>query len=149
MIFSMRRTLTITLGSLAVSAVLLAGCSSAADTAVAPPAGAATEQVAGVQKVGPEEFDAAIKQGATVIDVRTPAEFSSGHLEGAVNIDIASPDFAAQIAELDPKKTYAVYCRSGNRSGVATTQMQNDGFVSLYDLQGGIGAWQSAGFPVV
>lgn len=146
----MRKTLLATVGAIAVSAALLTGCSST-DTATPPstPAGTAAQTVAEVRKVDPQEFRTAIEQGATVIDVRTPAEFSSGHLEGAVNIDIAAPDFATRISELDPQQTYAVYCRSGNRSGVATTQMQADGFSSVYDLQGGIGAWQAAGYPIV
>lgn len=48
-----------------------------------------------------------------MIDVRTPAEFASGHLEGAINIDVQSPDFDQQVAQLDPSATYLVYCRGG------------------------------------
>lgn len=96
----------------------------------------------------PAEFHQAINGGAEVIDVRTPDEFAAGHIEGAVNIDIASPDFATQLSQLDPTKTYAVYCRSDNRSGVATTQMANQGFTKVYDLDGGIIAWEQDGYPV-
>ena len=95
------------------------------------------------------EFSDAIEAGAQIIDVRTPAEFASGHIDGAVNIDVSAPDFTEQIAELDPAKTYAVYCRSANRSAVATDYMAQQGFGSVYDLTGGIIAWQSAGLPVV
>lgn len=132
--------------SLALSAALLTGCSSSTDTATT--SGTSTEQTTGVAVVDPAAFQQAITDGAEVIDVRTPAEFAEGHIEGAVNIDIASPDFATQIGALDPKKSYAVYCRSGNRSGVATTQMVNDGFTSVTDLGGGIVAWESAGYPI-
>lgn len=66
-----------------------------------------------------------------VIDVRTPAEFASGHLEGAVNIDVQSADFAAQIAELDPNGEYFIYCRSGNRSAAAMAQMSQMGFQNM------------------
>ncbi|MDO9590965.1 MAG: rhodanese-like domain-containing protein, partial [Microcella sp.] len=59
----------------------------------------------------------ALEPGTIVIDVRTPAEFASGHLEGAINIDVQSADFDSRISELDADGTYFVYCRSGNRSG--------------------------------
>ena len=85
--------------------------------------------------------------GVTVIDVRTPAEFASGHIAGAVNID-EEGDFAAGIAHLDKSKTYAVYCHSGRRSGLATTAMADAGFTSIYNLDGGLMAWQQAGGPL-
>ena len=69
-----------------------------------------------------------LSEDTVIIDVRTPAEFASGHLEGALNIDVQSPDFAAQIMELDPSGEYFVYCRSGNRSGQAIAQMTQMGF---------------------
>jgi rhodanese-related sulfurtransferase len=71
---------------------------------------------------------AALDAGTVIIDVRTPAEFASGHLEGAVNIDVQSADFEARITELDPDGTYFVYCRSGNRSGQAIDRMTALGF---------------------
>lgn len=69
--------------------------------------------------------------GTIVIDVRTPAEFDSGHLEGAINIDVQGADFAVRIAELDPAGSYFVYCRSGNRSGQAIERMAALGFSDL------------------
>lgn len=60
---------------------------------------------------------------AVVIDVRTPEEFASGHLEGALLIDIQAADFDERIGELDPAASYVVYCRSGNRAGVAIERM--------------------------
>jgi phage shock protein E len=135
--------------ALVLSAALLTGCSSGSSEAPTSPAAATgQEQPGGVQLVPPAEFQQAITNGAELIDVRTPEEFAAGHIEGAVNIDIASPDFATQISQLDPKKTYAVYCRSDNRSGVATTQMANSGFTSVFDLDGGIIAWEQDGYPV-
>jgi phage shock protein E len=85
----------------------------------------------------------------TVIDVRTPAEYAAGHLPGAVNIDVESGSFEQQVGQLPKDGTYFVYCHSGNRSGVATDQMAALGFTHLYDLQGGIEGWQSAGGRVV
>jgi len=64
------------------------------------------------------------------------------------NIDVEASDFATKIAALDKNATYAVYCRSGNRSGTALEQMAAVGFTHVYDLAGGIGAWQNMGGPM-
>jgi len=84
-----------------------------------------------------------------VLDVRTQAEYASGHLPNAQNIDIEGSDFAARIGALDKSATYAVYCRSGKRSAAALEQMAAADFKHAYDLTGGIGAWQSINGPVV
>lgn len=86
--------------------------------------------------------------GIRIIDVRTPAEFAEGHIAGAELVDISQPDFAERIATLDPSATYFVYCRSDNRSGVATEMMIQMGFTSIYELRGGTVAWQQAGLPL-
>lgn len=84
-----------------------------------------------------------------LLDVRTPAEFASGHISGATNIDFESGTFESDIQKLDKSKSYAVYCRSGNRSGQATSLMAKDGFSTVFNLEGGLINWQSAGYPVV
>ena len=84
-----------------------------------------------------------------VLDVRTQAEYSSGRLPRAQNIDIQRPDFATRIAALDKKATYAVYCHTGKRSAAALQQMAAAGFTHIYDLTGGIGTWQDMGGTVV
>jgi rhodanese-related sulfurtransferase len=71
-----------------------------------------------------------------VVDVRTPAEFADGHLAGAVNIDVSSPDFATRIAELPADGRYVVYCRSGNRSAQAVELMKRAGFTEVIDAGG-------------
>jgi len=138
-------------GALVLSAALLAGCSSQSTQtpAATTPNATGTEQVTGVQVVDPADFQQAIDSGAELIDVRTSIEFSAGHIEGAVNMDIANPEFEAQIAILDPTREYAVYCRSGNRSGVAAAQMSDAGLSSIVDLGGGILVWEDRGYPVV
>ncbi len=68
--------------------------------------------------------------------MRTPEEFNSGHVQGALSIPVESPDFAAQVSALDPGTTYAIYCRSGNRSAVAAAEMGSMGFMYPYDLHG-------------
>jgi rhodanese-related sulfurtransferase len=84
-----------------------------------------------------------------IIDVRTPGEFAGGHLEGALNFDVQSPDFAAQVNDLDPEGDYFIYCRSGNRSGQAISQMANMGFSSMTNGGSVNQASTSSGIPVV
>lgn len=91
----------------------------------------------------------AISAETIIIDVRTPAEFATGYLEGALNIDVQSPDFAAKISELDPTASYFVYCRSGNRSGQAISQMRNMGFENTVNGGSVQEATDSSGIPVI
>lgn len=75
-----------------------------------------------------------------LIDVRTAAEFASGSISNAKNIDVLSLDFKKQLNSLDMEKEYFLFCRSGNRSGQACSMMAEQGF-KVYNLKGGIGAW--------
>ena len=89
-----------------------------------------------------EEFDKLSKESnAVILDVRTPEEEVEGFIEGAKNINIMGPSFADEIKGLDREKMYLVYCRSGNRSGTACGFMSSNGFENLYNLEGGIQAW--------
>ena len=103
----------------------------------------------GVTTQNAADFSKTITGNVTVLDVRTPSEFASGHIQNAVNIDFEAPTFATEIAKLDTSKTYAVYCRSGRRSGLATADMLKAGFKKLFNLDGGIIAWQNAGGALV
>lgn len=87
--------------------------------------------------------------GVVVLDVRTPGEFSQGHIQGAMNIDVEASTFNAEIAKLDMTKTYAVYCHSGRRSGIATAAMAKLGFKHLFNLQNGFADWMAHGMMVV
>ena len=87
--------------------------------------------------------------GAVVIDVRTPAEFAAGHLEGAISLDVQSADFEALVSQLDPAATYFVYCRSGNRSGQAIDRMTALGFTDLTNGGSVESASRASGIPVV
>lgn len=84
-----------------------------------------------------------------ILDVRTPVEFMTGHLENSVNIDYYSGSFQKQIERLDRKKTYMVYCRSGSRSGHTTSMMKSMGFETIYDVSGGITSWDQRKYPVI
>jgi phage shock protein E len=133
---------------LMTATLFVAGCSSASVSATSGPTAAAAP-TAGAS-LSPSDFAAAAKLPDTVLlDVRTASEFAAGHIAGAVNLDVQSATFPQATAQLDPAKNYAIYCHSGNRSKVAMTAMSQAGFSHLYDLAGGIGAWQSAGGQVV
>lgn len=82
---------------------------------------------------------------AQIIDVRTPEEFNSKHLDNAVNIDISNNNFDAEIAKLDKSKPVFVYCLSGGRSKTAADKMQKIGFKEIYELDGGMLKWNAAG----
>ena len=84
-----------------------------------------------------------------VLDVRTPEEFSSGHIPNAINIDIYSDYFRTDISALDKSKSYAVYCRSGKRSVDASSEMDLTGFKNTFNLTGGIIEWVDSGRTTV
>ena len=83
-----------------------------------------------------------------ILDVRTPEEFSEGHLAGAILVDFYEADFADRIAELDPDVPYLLYCRSGNRSGETSKMMEDLGFTDVAEIDGGIVSWIDSGLPL-
>ncbi|MDB6065948.1 MAG: Rhodanese-related sulfurtransferase [Pedosphaera sp.] len=83
-----------------------------------------------------------------VLDVRTPAEFAHGHIAGATNLDFRDAEFKAKVAKLDKNQPYLVNCAAGGRSAKACEAMGQLDFKVLYDLQGGMSAWEKAGKPV-
>ncbi|CAB4613816.1 unannotated protein [freshwater metagenome] len=84
-----------------------------------------------------------------VIDVRTAAEFSEGHVQGARNLDVQNGDFAAALETLDKSASYNVYCRSGNRSATAVEMMRNAGFTNVVDLGAVEDAAKTLALPIV
>lgn len=130
----MRRLLAL-IAILLGTTALLAGCSSSGGS---------------VANVSADQFmTASAEPGTVVVDVRTPGEYAAGHVDGAVNIDVESGNFASEIAALPKDTKYAVYCRSGRRSALATDQMAEAGFTSLVNLQGGVADLQAAGASIV
>lgn len=111
--------------------------------------GCGNETTGAITNVSANEFAKVIEtEKVVILDVRTPAEFMSGHIAGAINIDAESGNFANEIKSLDPNSTYAIYCRSGRRSGVASESMADAGFVKIYNMNGGTIDWEAAGFPL-
>jgi phage shock protein E len=111
-------------------------------------AAALTLGVAGCTS-GPAAASIEVTAETVILDVRTPAEFASGHLDGAINIDVQAADFDARVSELDPNADYVVYCRSGNRSAAAIDRMADLGFTSLVDGGGVDQAAAATGLDVV
>lgn len=88
--------------------------------------------------------DSLVQPNATLIDVRTFEEYESGHLDKAQNIDFLNEElFITEIEKFDKSQPIYIYCRSGNRSGKAATLMQELGFQTIYDLEGGYLNWTS------
>jgi len=86
---------------------------------------------------------------AVLLDVRTPGEFSKEYIEGALLADWNSNDFQRRIDAIDKNAPVFVYCLSGGRSSSAAAAMRTQGYKEVYELQGGIMKWKSAGLPVV
>jgi len=83
-----------------------------------------------------------------ILDIRTPGEYQSGHLQNAVMIDFYSKSFADEIGRLDKEKSYLVYCRSGNRSARSMDLFKKLQFQKIYHLSSGINSWNSEGLPL-
>ena len=80
------------------------------------------------------DYTALIKDGAQLVDVRTPAEFLNGHIDRAVNLPLQKAD--ALISSLRKDKAVIVYCASGNRSQQARKLLESNGFREVYDAGG-------------
>lgn len=104
-----------------------------------------------IKSVDADEFEKTIsRDGVQLLDVRTEAEFSEGHIasDKVKNIDYRHPDFIEQAdGELDKGRPVAVYCRSGRRSLDAAKMLAKRGF-EVINLKGGILEWQEKGKPI-
>lgn len=100
-----------------------------------------TQKQNSANKMDPQTFKQKYEQDSgIIIDVRTSQEFADGHLKKAThNWDVMSGEFQGKLASLDKEETYYLYCRSGNRSGKATSIMKQKDFHNVYN----IGAYQT------
>jgi rhodanese-related sulfurtransferase len=99
-----------------------------------------------------DEFEKAITtQGnIQVLDVRTPAEFFSGHIQNALQADWNDgKEFERRLAFIDKDKPVYVYCLAGGRSAAAADKMRKAGYKNVYELKGGTNAWRAANKPMV
>jgi rhodanese-related sulfurtransferase len=83
------------------------------------------------------DIQALIKNGAKIVDVRTPAEFKDGHVKGSINLPLQT--LGSQMNKLKKDEVIITCCRSGSRSGMARRQLQAAGFMQVYNG----GPWNS------
>lgn len=102
-----------------------------------------------VQLVPPTEFAQQMSENkGQIIDVRTPKEFASGHIEGAVNLHVYDKDFEQRVDKLQKDEPVYVYCKAGGRSAEAVETLKTKGFTTIIELDGGMDAWSEAQKPV-
>jgi thioredoxin len=105
--------------------------------------------IAEVHNVSVAEFEKLMMdENSLVLDVRTPEETESGTISQASTIDFYDPDFLKKIKVMDASKNILVYCKGGGRSAQAADLLVKNGFKNVYNLEGGISAWQSSGRKV-
>lgn len=100
-----------------------------------------------IEVIAPEAFAKKIKEtkNAQILDVRTPEEFASEHIDNAANVNWLGDDFVVKASKYDKSKPVFVYCKSGARSQKASEKLQELGFKTIYTLEGGMLKWNAAG----
>lgn len=84
-----------------------------------------------------------------LVDVRTPDEHEAGHLSGSLLVPLDTIDRNAENVLTDKDKKLFVYCRTGRRSAEAVGKLRSMGYTNVYDVSGGITAWQASGYPII
>ena len=137
------------------TALLLMTCGQATTSHQSEPAadGVAEASSPILKDVSNDEFAALIatKEGALLLDVRTPEEWNEGHLEGAAHADYWGDDTAFETAmnAIPRDRTVLVYCAGGGRSGLTAKELIEAGHQEVYNLEDGISGWEGQGLPVV
>ncbi|WP_310378952.1 rhodanese-like domain-containing protein [Flavobacterium sp.] len=100
-----------------------------------------------IKTIDPTAFAKKINETpkAQILDVRTPEEFESEHIDNAINVNWNGTDFDAKANTYDKSKPVFVYCKIGGRSAKAAAKLEELGFTTIYELQGGIMKWNAAG----
>lgn len=131
--------------SIILSTATLTACQPAEKTQT--PAAAQTLEIKHADAAKASEYITST-DGVVVLDIRTPAEVSQGHIAGATAIDFKSAEFAQEIAQLDRNTPYVVHCASGGRSTKSLKVFKKLGFTNVTHLDGGIKGWKAAGLPL-
>ncbi len=82
-----------------------------------------------------------------IVDIRTPMEFKTGHLAGAVNLPLQTLD--RSVVKLDRNRALLIYCNTVNRVAVSLPIFKENGFETVYILDGGYTALRESGYPLV
>lgn len=98
-----------------------------------------------------EAFEKGINQPSEkiILDVRTPEEFSEGHIRNALLINFRDENFKKKVNELDKQLPVYIYCASGVRSDKAATVLKAEGFKEVYVLEKGLSDWTSSNKEIV
>ena len=100
-----------------------------------------------IKQISVAETQTAVKsKDAQFIDVRTDAEYKSGHASQTVNLPLDSLE--KDLAKLDKEKPVYVICQTGRRSQKGAELLQKNGFKEIYNVEGGTTAWTNAGLPL-
>ncbi|MCA9956673.1 MAG: rhodanese-like domain-containing protein [Anaerolineales bacterium] len=86
------------------------------------------------------------REDVVVLDVREQWEYDEGHIPGVTLIPMG--EVANRLSEIPTDKSVIVTCRSGNRSGQITDFLRQQGFDNVHNMDGGILAWEAAGYDV-
>lgn len=132
---------------LVIGTVLMGGCVGA--PADMPEVSIIIEEIVSAQEAHSLIQDNRNNPDFIILDVRTPEEFSDGHIDGAINTDFYEGDFRDELDALDKDKSYLLYCRSGNRSQKTLDVMEELGFTKIYHMIGGMIEWEAEGLPTV
>lgn len=100
-----------------------------------------------VKSISAEEMKSQMEKGLRVLDVRRPGEWNISHVKEASFVPLA--DMPSNLKGLDKTKPYLVHCGGGYRSMIAISLMKREGFTHLFNIYGGFGAMQQAGFELV
>lgn len=100
-----------------------------------------------IENNSPEAFAKKINETPKpqIIDVRTPEEFASEHLDNAVNVNWLGDNFVSSVEKFDKSKPVFVYCKSGGRSAKAAAKLEELGFKKIHQLEGGLMKWNALG----
>lgn len=106
--------------------------------------------VAQTRKVRPAEFEAGLRvDSIQLLDVRTAAEYNTGHIRGALQADWTNPaQFADRVQYIDKNRPVYIYCLVGGRSAAAAEWMRKQGYLAMVELEGGFSAWKMEGKAV-
>ncbi len=102
-----------------------------------------------LKDVNPKEFKQIIDtEDVIILDVRTPQEVAKGNIKGSSMINYFDENFLDKLSLVNKSKTICIYCKSGGRSSKAAKILQENGFNKIYQLEGGLIAWENENLPV-
>ncbi len=106
------------------------------------------DKIAGFKGVNTDEAVRLFNDDAFLLDVRTAGEYKEGFIGEALNVSVSEIDVNMNKMPKDKEASILVYCQTGARSSKAAARLAKEGYQNVFNLNGGIAAWQTAGLPV-